>query len=388
MKMNKKILFVLPLAISLSLLSGCGKEEEYNPALFKASINKEYQVLDNFDEYDVTAFYGNRSLDPHEFVIDASGFDSSKAGETRITVSPLNRSYVKYEIPIQIKNRHSANVLSIGTGFSDDLTYYANELANNSSYEVAEGEDPIVMDYNFYSVSVNYATIDDHYRNLYTGDKIYTLSSYDKTSSSWTTAKNKSLKEALTYKGIHWDFIVLQADPIEAGIPNAYESLDLFSQSILRLFMNQNRVLPALVWDFIWAFEDNVQINSDYYQHYDNSQSKMYDCISRSVNQEITCLAQFKAIAPTGTIIQNARTSGITSERDYTTDGKALTQLGKYLASMGLVTTISGFDCAHFTYTGEEQYTIVTESEYQMALKAVQAAMDKPFEVTDISDDE
>ena len=44
---------------------------------------------------------------------------------------------------------------------------------------------------------------------------------------------------------------------------------------------------------------------------------------------------------------------------------------------------ISGFETSHFTYTGDDVGgQIVPQDEYQMLVKAVDKAFEKPFEVT------
>lgn len=80
-------------------------------------------------------------------------------------------------------------MLSIGTGCSDDLVSYANLIANNSSYDNGSEENPIEMNYNFYSASMSYAIIDNHFENLFTGDRNYDIKSFDKVSNTWTSEK-------------------------------------------------------------------------------------------------------------------------------------------------------------------------------------------------------
>ena len=105
---------------------------------------------------------------------------------------------------------------------------------------------------------------------------------------------------------------------------------------------------------------------------------KMYKAIVDAVNQEAPKAGIMK-IVPSGTAIQNARTSHLGD--DLTRDGYHLSRpLGRYIASCTWLEEVIGVNPVGNSYCPEG----MTLKECRTAQKAAHKAVKKPFAVTKV----
>ncbi len=355
-KMKNK-LFLFAVIPSISFVAGCNsKGASYSANKISYIVNKEYQLYDTFFNGDLSVQYNGADLDPHQYNIDSTEFDSSEVGETHVTISLAVSPKTKLEVPLKIEARTSINFLAIGDAYSEDLVTYANEIANNSTCE---------FDFNIYCVKMENATLEDHYQNLYRSGTTYTLMEYDDSAQIWKYNENKSLVSTLSYKS--WDAISIQESNRRAGISDYYEYLSLLINGIKAYYSTNNLRIPTLAFHQNWAYQNNVAVDTEYYSYFDNDQEKMFQGINSMIDEEVSPLEYIKYIIPSGTIIQNLRSSTIISEKEFTRDGSRLEETyGRYSVALGLLANFTGLEASTFDYTisgiTEDERTIINQA--------------------------
>ena len=130
-----------------------------------------------------------------------------------------------------------------------------------------------------------------------------------------------------------------------------------------------------MYWQMTWAYQQNSTHND--FGYYNKDQARMYKSIVRATNERIVNNPDFLGIIPSGTSIQNLRTSTL---------GDTLTADGYHLKdSYGDYTASLTWYC---TFTGESAYSMfycpssVGDHFHEIA-EAVDNAVKKPYEVTE-----
>ena len=119
-----------------------------------------------------------------------------------------------------------------------------------------------------------------------------------------------TVQEALAYA--EWDVITLQESSKTSGISSAYVP---YLQNIVNV-VKKSCPNAKLYWHMTWAYQQNS--THEAFPNYDSDQMKMYNAIVSTVKEMIVTNNAFVDIIPSGTTIQNLRTSylGDTLTRD------------------------------------------------------------------------
>ncbi len=132
-----------------------------------------------------------------------------------------------------------------------------------------------------------------------------------------------------------------------------------------------------------WAYQEGYKglETNDY-----GTQMVMYDGIVETVKSIILPNPTFEFVSPTGTAIQNARTSylGDTLNRD----GIHLSYgLGRYIAALTFVGAITGMDISGVTWRpleGDDYFKYpVSEQEQKIAIESAVNALENPYSITE-----
>ncbi|OQC11182.1 MAG: hypothetical protein BWX74_00302 [Tenericutes bacterium ADurb.Bin087] len=360
-------------ALIFSLVSCKQKEPDFETKYLTVTTEKTFQLYDAFNENDFVVKYKDSLLTREQYTIDATKFDTSKIGQTSIKVTLNIAEEVFVEVPISINFRKTCKLLSIGDTYSEDLIYYSNLIAAKSNED---------FEYNIYSIQLEDATLELHNRYLFEDKKLYKLMEYDFDNMDWIYIENKSLKQALLFQN-QWDLILLQENVTQAHHQVDYDILNNFCSAIENYLGQNNRKLPAIAWHQVWAYQDDITINNEYYERFNNSQEAMYEAIASASSELMTNSNSISFIVPSGTIIQNARKSSIVTDNDFTRDGRHLDlQIGRYAVSLGLLTKISGYEPSHFAYVGEEGSPIITAAEKEVLDVIIKNSISNPFVIT------
>lgn len=264
----------------------------------------------------------------------------------------------KYE---RSANEGVIKILAIGNSFSEDAI-------ENHLYDLAKASGKKVIIGNMY---IGGASLADHKLNA---ERTSTVYQYRKTDENGEkkTLTNVSLNLAIQDEA--WDYISFQqASPnsgqletVQADLPAVYEYAK--SQA-----SNPN---VKYIYHATWAYAP-VTTNTGF-ANYNNNQLTMYNAIV-NVSQNIEPIVPNHLLVPTGTAIQNARSSAL-GESFNNADGYHLNNLGDYIAASTWFEKIFGQTVVGNTYNGG-----FSAFEVKVAQNAAHLAVLKPFEITSMS---
>lgn len=317
MKTKRFISFLLILTFAVILFAGCGCDHDYK------AVKKVTGVFDKgYTEYKCT-----------------------KCGDT----------YTK-----ETKAKKSIKILAIGNSFSCDAVEYMWDMAHSvGCKEIIIG-----------NLNIGGCSLDRHYDNIVNDLPVY---DYGKnTDGNWTSKSGVTLEYGLTDED--WDYVTLQQVSGYHGDPDSYQHLE----DIVK-YLNKNKTNKKckFAWQMTWAYEGTSDHQD--FQKYDNNQMTMYKAITDTVQKKIADSGLFDVIMPSGTAVQNMRTSYLGDH--LTRDGFHMSLItGRYTVGLTWWCSLTDFPIDKLTYVPNE-YEI--QPTLLAAIKeSVENAIDTPFEVT------
>lgn len=248
-------------------------------------------------------------------------------------------------------------ILFIGNSFSDDtMEHAANMLLSLGATTVTLG--------NLY---IGGCSINRHVDNAANNRAWYEYRT--NTGDGWTTTPEVSIRTALTSQA--WDVVAVQsgtADGSRNTCERCYENLPILLSYIKALCPNN----PKTVFNMTWVGEPwngHPEVVA-----FDGDQLAMYEGVARIAREFVSPLVD--AVSPAGTAIQNARAMGLAP---LNRDGYHLSWgLGRYIAALTFLATATGQDITKVSWRPDD----VSEAQATLAVRAVTAALEKPFAVT------
>ena len=249
-------------------------------------------------------------------------------------------------------------ILAIGNSFSDDAMEYVYQVAKDA------GVEKITLG-NMFIGGCSLAT---HLSNA-KGEK----GAYDyrtNTNGTWSSKGGVSIQTAVTSQD--WDFITFQQVSGYSGIADSYNDLNELISIVKPLCPD-----ATLAWHMTWAYK--VGSSHSDFSKYNRDQMTMYNAIVNAVNEKILTNTEISIVIPSGTSIQNARTSFI---GDMTRDGYHLsTGLGRYIASMTFVKALTGLSIDNSVTVPKD----VNDISLTAIIESVNNAIATPYSVTQSS---
>ncbi len=250
------------------------------------------------------------------------------------------------------------SILCIGNSFSVDAMEHIPQIAKNL------GITSIQLG-NLYIGSCALAT---HWTNA-SGDKAaYTY--YQNTGGSWSTTANYKMSTALTSRS--WDYVSMQQASPKSGQADTYDSslTNLISYVKGKLTNSATK----LIWHMTWAYQANS--TKAEFADYGKNQTTMYNAIVSAVQSKIVSNSDFAFVVPSGTAIQNSRSSLIRD--NLCRDGYHLNKnIGRYIAGLTFVKSL-GIDISGVTWvTGS-----IPVAYRKIAIESATNAVATPFSVT------
>ncbi len=249
-------------------------------------------------------------------------------------------------------------ILAIGNSFSvDSLVNHMYPVLESAGYG----------DITLGNLVVPGCTIETHWDNIQ-GEK----GNYDfqvTKTGKWDHLEGYTAQQGIRYA--EWDYITIQQGSHESGMPNSYADL----QNICS-WVKSNKPKAKLYFHMTWAYEQD----SDHWAfgRYNKNQMTMYRAIVNAVQTKAMTISQFDGVIPSGTAIQNLRTSPLGD--NLTSDGyHLLNSYGDYTASMTWYCTLTGNKPETVTYR-----PLSVEEHWRSVARAVQNAVVTPFEVTPV----
>lgn len=257
-------------------------------------------------------------------------------------------------------------ILSIGNSYSEDLMEYVFEIASGMGIDVVIG-----------NIKLSACTIDMHADNAKNDAAVYKYFTYtngNKVENLVNGAKdNYKMGDAIASED--WDFVLFQQQSDATGRPDTYGRLD-------ELISYVRGKLPEgckarFGFHLTWSYQQDVS-NKDrleaFQKYYDADQNKMYQANSDTVKQVVESRDTLEFVIPSGTAVQNARSSFIGDT--ITRDGYHMSySYGRYLIGLTLVGTLTGKSL----YTCTFAPPVVNEAYRAVAIEAANNAIASPY---------
>jgi hypothetical protein len=264
----------------------------------------------------------------------------------------------------------SFKVLAIGNSFSTDAMQHLYQIAAEA------GAENIVIA-NLY---VGSASLTVHRTNAQGNLANYR---YDKNDNgTWRSESNRTLLYGLQDED--WDVITLQQVSGQSGVETSYAAAGDLQYLIDYVNKHKTNSQAKLVWHMTWAYE-STSTHGAFSTYYGRDQLLMYKAIAAAVQKHIVPNTAFAMVIPSGTAVQNVRTSFIGDT--LTCDGYHLSNnLGRYIAGLTWFYALTGQSIDGLTWVPSS--TEIPSHFLPVIKEAVKAAIETPFAVTPSSYDE
>lgn len=252
------------------------------------------------------------------------------------------------------------SILAIGNSFSADALQYAWQIAHNLGIEKIHLG-------NLYIAGCSLAT---HAANAKNDSAAYTY--YVNTTGTWTKTSGTRMSTGLTSRS--WDFVTLQQSPPDSGLANTYNA-DLTNLIAYVKGKVKNPEATKLAWHMTWTYQKDSTHPG--FTNYGKNQSTMYKGIVDAVKKHIVPNPDIDTIIPTGTAIQNLRSTVLGDT--VTRDGYHLSyDVGRYTAALMYVKQLTGLSIDN---VGWKASGVDGEKRF-LAIESVNHAYEKPLAIT------
>lgn len=266
------------------------------------------------------------------------------------------------EIKVEKSENAAIRILAIGNGFSEDaVEHYLFNLAKQAGIKIVIGD-----------LYLKDASLEMHYQNVIDNKDAYQLRLIDQFGNKSNTS-NVSIKDVIISED--WDYISVQQVVAESGQPQTYTVPFPKLLDSLKNFATNPQV--KYIFHQTWAYEQSSVETG--FANYNSDQMTMFNAIVDAVGKAVD-LAPVDVIVPSGTAIQNGRTSIIGDH--FCRDGVHLNAMGQYTAA-----------CAWFEALFQKnvignKYIPANLSDYngEIAQHAAHAAITNPKIVTTLTD--
>jgi hypothetical protein len=310
--------------------------------------------------------YDLGEIQDNDFILDNSitGIDIAESNDIRISSLDSESVYVKVIVEeYELNFTKNLKVLAIGNSFSVDAMEYLYKIADNYG----------IPNITLGILYIPGAALSTHVDSINNSLSNYVY--YKNTNDSWTYNKSSS---TLLYglEDEDWDIITIQQVSGLSGIATSYnEDIDAIIN-----YVNDNKTNSeaSIVWHMTWAYQ-TYSSHPDFYR-YSLNQFTMYNAIINTVQEKIDIRDDISYVIPSGTAIQNARTSYFGDT--LTRDGYHLSyDYGRYIASLTWFYKITDLPINQITYKPSN----LSDEDLMVIKEAVISAVENPYVITDSS---
>lgn len=254
---------------------------------------------------------------------------------------------------------NTIRILAIGNSFSEDAAEdYLDDLARAADVKVIIG--------NLY---IGGCSLETHWNNALNNSANYEYRKID-IHGNKTKTKDYKLIDAITDE--KWDYITFQQASPYSG---QYDTFFPFLPNLVK-YTKEHSTNPDVQFalHMTWAYAQNSTHQG--FANYDNDQMTMYNAITYA-NYWAAEDAGIETIIPSGTAIQNGRTSILGDT--FCRDGYHLNlKYGRYAAACVWLEKLLGIPAADNTFMPEG----MSEEEANIAKAAAHYAVKHPFDIT------
>lgn len=253
-------------------------------------------------------------------------------------------------------------ILAIGNSFSTDaVEQYLHELAK------AEGVSTIIG-----NMFIGGCSLERHVKNARDNAAAY---KYRKIGIDGKKVEKKKVTLEMALTDEEWDYISLQQASPFSGM---YETYEASLPELVAYVKAHTPKKTKLMLHQTWAYAANATNTG--FKNYNWNQLTMYDAIVNAV-KKAGKLCKIKMIIPSGTAIQNARTSFVGDHMNR--DGYHLDlKIGRYTAACTWFERIFKRNVVGNSYAPEG----LSPAKKMIAQEAAHSAVKRPWQITDLSD--
>lgn len=282
------------------------------------------------------------------------GFSSYSVNEGRTVLKHVMKPLSAFSAAPQ-----SLSVLGIGNSFTMDSMHYLYHLLKQA------GVENVNISYLYYGGCM----LSTHAEKFTSNSEFYIY--YTNTGGTWHV--NEQYRPLAALDERDWDVIVMQQVSGYSGKPETYEPYLTQLLDIVRAHRPNSR----LAWHMTWAYQANSTHSS--FPEYGSDQMTMYNAILNAYREKVLPHSEFSLLIPTGTAIQNLRTSYFGD--NLTRDGYHMSlKVGRLLCAMTWAKALTGCRMDDLTWTPSDySYTL---TDLKAMREAAAAAVAAPFVVT------
>lgn len=254
-------------------------------------------------------------------------------------------------------------ILTVGNSFGEDTSHHLPDVARSLGYENVK----ICVLY------IGGCSLNRHCKNVEGDLPSYTY--YVNEGRGWETVGGKRISEAVSEDD--WDYIAIQhgtGDGSRYTLPESYQRLEPLIAYIKSIAPQKTRIAFNMAW-VMASDSSHPEIRS-----YGGDQLLMYSKLAALTGTVVKDTKGLDIVSPTGTAVQNARTTKL-SDTHLMRDGFHLSYgLGRYIASLTFIKVLTGVSIDGITWKSDE----VDDQSKAIAIAAANAAVASPFEITKI----
>ena len=253
-------------------------------------------------------------------------------------------------------------ILTIGNSFSRDAMAYVYDIAHAAgAKEVYLGD-----------MYIGSCTVAKHLTNAKEDNGAYSY--FTNEADKWVEHTKYKMSDAI--KSQNWDFISIQQNSKNSGLPETYADLQELVNIVKSQATNPN---VEIVWHMTWACAEDY--TGSLFANYQMSQEVMYNSIVDAVKKGVFPIEEITRVMPNGTVMQNIRSSYFGDK--ICRDGLHMAlPHGRILAGITIVASTIGIDWDTIDLTGVHSKMADDEKFVQVALESVKNAMENPYQVT------
>ena len=259
-------------------------------------------------------------------------------------------------------------ILAVTSSFGLNTTELLYAIAK------AEGAEEVIVG----RLYASGCTLEQHVEAAKTGSNFYEYTKF--TADGRTEMEGIPLKYGLQDED--WDIIFTQQSAHSSPLARTYgDYIDT-----LMAYLQENKTNPnaRFVWNVTWAFQSDAT-EKVFVDTFHSNQMEMYESILAAAQEKVVPRTDFAALIPTGTAVQNARTSYFGDT--LTKDKLHLNNLGRAIAGYTVWATLTGKELTEVNLGPANCYDlpenlVLSDSDRQVIIECVNNAIRSPWEVT------
>ena len=276
---------------------------------------------------------------------------------------PLRLSFLLFFLLLQLSagaKHHVLRILAIGNSFSEDAV-------ENNLHELGMEQGTCIIVGNMY---IGGCSLQRHWTNAENDIPAYR---YRKVKADGSKQQLDNTRLSTALRDERWDYVSLQQ---ASGLSGRYETFEPYLKNLMA-FVKRFAPHAKIIWHETWAYQHNSTHGA--FQDYDCNQTTMFNRIVEAAQQAMKDNS-IKIVAPSGTAIQNARTTFIGDNMNR--DGYHLNKsYGRYTAACVWFETLTGKSVIGNTYKPQG----LSDDLIRVAQMSAHAAVECPWTVTDLS---